>query len=211
MTQENSAGEGAAPHKEKKKCLACAIAPFVLGFALAIVFGWWCFPRLIMVDSAQPVEFTHKSHVHVAGMNCSDCHKIAKDGSFSAYPKTAECARCHNKMIGTSDAEHVFYNDYVRTGKEVTWKAYQKQPDNVFFSHAPHSLASCNNCHSFTEKELCSTCHPKMAEPLEPRQENPLTGYTKYTMKMWQCERCHAQADHLPVTASNNACFTCHK
>ncbi len=74
-------------------------------------------------------------------------------------------------------------NEYVKKGKEVDWKVYQKQPDNVFFSHAVHSLATCNNCHEFSERELCSTCHLDMASSKKPPvfRENRIPAATART------------------------------
>ena len=95
----------------------------------------------------------------------------------------------------------------------MDWKVYQKQPDNVFFSHAVHSLATCNNCHEFSERELCSSCHLDMASSKKPPvfRENRISGYSQDTMKMWQCEACHANPNHFGSTNASNACFVCHK
>jgi hypothetical protein len=97
--------------------------------------------------------------------------------------------------------------------KEVDWHIYQMQPDNVFFSHAAHSMDKCGECHAFSESELCSNCHPDVAQSESPPvyYENRLTKYSKQTMKMWQCEECHVIMDHWDFTNANNACFTCHK
>ena len=195
----------------RKTCRVRGMMPFLLGLAVALVFGWWLFPELLYSEQEQPVKFTHKSHVTDAGLDCSYCHHLRADGTFSAFPSTKECAVCHRVLLGDSKAERTFWNDYVRTGKEVNWLVYQKQPDNVFFSHAPHSQETCNNCHNFSKKELCSFCHPSMGQGTPVYKQNRISGYSKDTMKMWQCERCHANPNHLAATAANNACFVCHK
>ena len=159
------------------------------------------------------MQFSHETHLKDASLDCSVCHHLRADGTFDALPSTKDCAVCHSQMLGKSEAERVFFNEYVKKGKEVDWKVYQKQPDNVFFSHAVHSLATCNNCHEFSERELCSPCHLDMASSKKPPvfRENRISGYSQNTMKMWQCEACHANPNHLGSTNASNACFVCHK
>jgi hypothetical protein len=63
--------------------------------------------------------------------------------------------------------------------------------DNVYFSHIAHK-----------DKFECNACHPDVAK-IAPHMyyENRLSGYSKDTMKMWQCEECHAK------NGASNACF----
>lgn len=206
-----------APSHEKARSLAKRLefgpAPFIVGLVVALVFGWWIFPELLFSRQDQPVQFSHETHLKDASLDCSVCHHLRADGTFDALPSTKDCAVCHSQMLGKSEAERVFFNEYVKKGKEVDWKVYQKQPDNVFFSHAVHSLATCNNCHEFSERELCSTCHLDIASSKKPPvfRENRISGYSQNTMKMWQCEACHANPNHLGSTNASNACFVCHK
>lgn len=189
------------------------MAPFFLGLVVALIFGWWVFPQLLYSEKQQPISFSHKVHMEDADMECSDCHYFREDGSFSGFPTTESCADCHSDMLGEDPEEAKFIEEYVNTGKEVKWEVYQYQPDNVFFSHAAHSLENCNQCHDFETVDLCNQCHPNVAETDTPPvlKENRLTGYSKGTMKMWECERCHAHPDHYGVTRSSNACYVCHK
>ncbi|WP_250645495.1 cytochrome c3 family protein [Salidesulfovibrio onnuriiensis] len=108
-------------------------------------------------------------------------------------------------------------------GKEVPWLNYQFQPDNVLFSHKAHeglTFEMLKEKHVdlsgvVDEKVLeeggdynCSLCHLKGIETNDTPpafQRNVLTTYSKMTMKMWQCEKCHAQMGQV------NACYTCHK
>lgn len=199
------------------KCGGSAMAPFLVGLVAAIVAGWWLFPQALYSTQQQPLVFDHVLHVEDQGMACQDCHFLREDGSFAGIPTTEQCAECHSGMMGESAAEATFVKEYVETGEEVPWIAYQKQPDNVFFSHAVHSVEKCGECHSDVsdpEANLCNLCHPPLssAKTPPPVKVNRLTGYTKDTMKMWQCEECHANANHLaPMTVANNACQTCHK
>lgn len=195
------------------KCLGYGPAPFVLGLVVALVFGWWIFPELLFSRQEQPVQFSHETHLKDASLQCSACHHLRADGTFAGLPTTRDCAACHSQLLGKSKAERDFVDNYVKKGREVKWLTYQKQPDNVFFSHAVHSLATCNSCHDFSERELCSNCHVDVTQGKFPPvfRENRLSGYSQSTMKMWQCEQCHANPSHLGSTNASNACFVCHK
>ncbi len=204
--------------KDGQCCRLGSIAPFILGLVLALAFGWCVFPNLLYSQKEQPVNFNHSQHLNNKenALECSSCHFLRADGSFSGLPATEKCARCHTpgSKPDVSPAEAKLY-EYLEQGKEVPWRAHQAQPDNVFFSHAAHSAANCLRCHgsAWSEQDLCTACHLTVPElDKNPAvQENMLTGYSRTTMKMWECERCHANPGHYKETNSNNACYTCHK
>ena len=231
---------GADGGSSRCKC-ACSAAPFLLGVIVALAFGWWIFPGLLFSKQSQPFFFSHSVHVETVGRICSDCHTFRADSSFTGLPKLEACVDCHADIqtpepdakstpehIAAYEAEKIFVNEYVNGRKEVPWLVHQKQPDNVFFSHAAH-FNKCYTCH-LTMKgrlslgapdnpgKLCMTCHPSLQEldkniPVEP---HILTGYSSTTKKMWECESCHAHPGHFfndgkGRTAANNACHTCHK
>lgn len=120
-------------------------------------------------------------------------------------------------------AELEYYVKYAIQGKEVPWLNYQFQPDNVLFSHKAHEELTYDMLKEahvdlsgiVDEKVMeqggdynCNLCHLKDIEKTDtppPFQRNLLTTYSKITMKMWQCERCHAQM------GQDNACYVCHK
>lgn len=219
----------------------CGAAPFLLGAILALAFGWWVFPDLIFSKQSQPFYFSHKVHVDTAGISCADCHSFREDGSFTGVPTLQTCASCHEDVvtaepgpdstkaeIAAYEAEKTFVEEYVKGGKTVPWLVHQKQPDNVFFSHAAH-FEKCYSCHLTMKsrlnfgtpdnpQKLCMTCHPSLEELDKgiPVEKNVLTDYSRTTMKMWECEACHAHPGHFyndgkGRTAANNACYTCHK
>ncbi|HMB32161.1 MAG TPA: cytochrome C, partial [Desulfohalobiaceae bacterium] len=97
-------------------------------------------------------------------------------------------------LTGTP-SEKILLNEYIKKERQVPWKIYQKQPDNVYFSHAAH------------QEYKCIQCHPDIghSESLPPVYKNKLTGYTKQTMTMDTCEKCHAQ------NGASNGCYVCHK
>lgn len=201
---------------KKAKCL-CGWGPFVLGLVLALIFGWHIFPKIMTKELRQPIAFNHVVHVENAGMVCEDCHYLRDDGTFSGLPTTESCASCHAEAITDHPEEKRFIREYVDTGREIRkeWLVYQKQPDNVFFSHAAHSIDRCMTCHMEyeTTADLCKVCHIDMSVVTDPPvyKENRLSGYSDDTMMMPTCESCHAHPDHYGITNASNACFVCHK
>ena len=207
-----------APEMAKKFC-CCGWGAFLVGLIVALILGWGVLPALMQNEKEQPIAFNHALHVDELGMTCAQCHFEGKDGRFSGLPTTASCASCHSEVLGDDPEEIRFVEDYVKTGREIRpeWLVYQKQPDNVFFSHTFHSPERCAACHiDYAEQpeELCKVCHMDMAKMTTPPvySENALSGYPKGLMLMWDCERCHANPEHLsPATNASNACFVCHK
>ncbi len=224
----------------RSKC-ACGMLPFLMGILVALAFGWWVFPDLMWAKENQPFFFNHQAHVENAGMDCSSCHTFREDGSFTGLPKVSECAGCHADLDSMQlsdpttpeeqaafEREHFFITNFVLAEREVPWQVHQRQPDNVFFSHAAH-FNKCFKCHLTMKgdlnlgtpenpQKLCQTCHLPTTEldKNPPVQVNVLTGYSRTTMKMWECERCHAHPGHFSNfgkgrTNANNACYTCHK
>ncbi len=192
------------------------IVPFVVGLVLALAVGWLVFPLVMFSEREQPIRFSHKVHAEEQGMACADCHTVRSDGTFAGLPTLESCAMCHESAVGEDPEEARFIAEYVEQGKEVPWLVYQKQPDNVFFSHAAHSLQNCATCHQdtyATENDLCVICHVDVAssDSAPVYKENRLTGYSASTMKMWQCESCHALHMETGQTTASNACFVCHK
>lgn len=183
----------------KRSSQTGGVAFLLLGLLVGLGIGWFVFPQVLYSEEAQPISFSHQAHVENVGMFCEDCHYYREDGSYAGFPSTESCAQCHFDVIGgeteSEKAQDRFVTEYVETGKEVDWITYQYQPDNVYFSHIAH------------DGWECTECHPDVGEAAEApvAYVNRLTGYTKNTMKMWKCERCHAE------NGVSNACFVCHK
>ena len=167
---------------------------FLLGFIGALVVGWIVFPDLLYSKKLQPINFSHVAH---QSEDCESCHALRADGTYSGIPKIDRCKECHESAQGSSESEARLISDYIEKNREVPWKVYTWQPDNVYFSHAPHKGQGleCTRCHRDVSKE----------EKVPPYRENLITGYSISTMKMVECEKCHAEKG-----ASNN-CEICHK
>jgi hypothetical protein len=169
---------------------------FLAGFAGALAFGWLVFPELLYSEKSQPVNFSHALPDH-QGSGCEDCHAFREDGSFTGIPRVAKCMECHESPLTESPDEKRLVEEYIQKEKEIPWLVHAYQPDNVHFAHAPHKARGmeCTQCHRDVSKETKTPVF----------RENRLTGYSRSTMKMDQCEKCHAEQG-----ASNN-CEICHK
>ncbi|MBZ4686060.1 MAG: hypothetical protein JG774_1805 [Desulfomicrobiaceae bacterium] len=171
------------------------VLPFLVGVVASLVLGWWAFPKVLYSQKTQPIRFDHVVHVEGQAMTCDQCHTFRENGSFTGLPTTQSCADCHLDVQGEDPEEERFVTEYVQQGKEVEWLVYQYQPDNVYFSHIAHKDIECTKCHL----DVANMKNPPVY------YENRISGYSKNTMKMWECERCHAQ------NGASNACFVCHK
>jgi hypothetical protein len=167
---------------------------FLAGFILALIVGWVAFPNLLYSEKTQPMNFSHVSHQDSA---CEDCHAFRPDGTYAGIPQTDKCKECHESALGSTEDERKLVEDYIAKDQQIPWRNYSWQPDNVYFSHAPHKAkgVECVQCHRDVAKE----------KALPIYKENRITGYSKETMKMIVCEKCHAER------GVNNECELCHK
>jgi menaquinone reductase, multiheme cytochrome c subunit len=190
------------------------ISFLVGGFILALLIGWFVFPRLLYSSEQQPLQFSHKVHAgEQAGIPCADCHTTAADGRFQGLPPLAKCAECHSAQLGETAAEKRLVDEYVTPGKEVPWHVYQRQPDNAHFPHAVHTRL---------DGITCATCHGphETSDSLRSYEENRISGYSRDIwgpeisgissepwegMKMDKCVRCHEK------NGRRDGCIDCHK
>jgi len=161
--------------------------------------GWFLFPRVLYSRHSQPVEFRHKTHGEKSGLaQCDSCHTLTSDGQFNGLPHMEICAGCHSDKLGTSPAEAILVDSYIKSGRETPWLLYARQPANVWFSHAIH-----------TQRGLaCTECHGNYGESDQTRmyEQNRISGYSRDIwgrsisrlrraphdgMKMSDCEACH--------------------
>jgi menaquinone reductase, multiheme cytochrome c subunit len=187
---------------------------FFTGLAMALAFGWHAFPKLIYEVKQQPVQFSHKIHTgDEVGLTCDGCHSFREDGSFAGVPKLDTCAPCHQEPVSDKAHEKHFVAEYVAKEREVNWLVYSRQPDNVYFPHAPHVQLA---------KLKCEECHGNhgSTDNLRPLEVNRISGYSRDLwgssrvrmvflkhdgMKMQNCVDCHKEKN---VTAG---CLACHK
>ena len=194
---------------------------FIIGFAASLVLGWGIFPKLLYSQKHQPIDFNHALHVEEVDDGCESCHYFREDGSFSGLPDLESCMECHEDVIGASEEEEKFVAEYVVPEREVPWLVYSRQPDCVYFSHAPHVI---------TAQMDCVECHGHIGESEHSRvyEENRISGYSRYIwgknisrlgnksweqMKMNDCSKCHVRenVNQGSVQTQKGGCFVCHK
>jgi menaquinone reductase, multiheme cytochrome c subunit len=188
---------------------------FFAGLFGMLGMGWLGFPRVLYRTSTQPLAFSHKVHTgDKGGMKCEDCHALREDGSFAGIPAVEKCGGCHSQPLTNSAGEKVLVEKFVTPNREVPWLVYARQPENVYFPHAPHVKLA---------KIKCEECHgPHGAtDKLRPYEENRISGYSRDIwgahigrvsfgtkrpgMKMDDCTGCHAER------GLSHSCLDCHK
>ena len=111
-----------APSTETSGGGAYILLFFILGVALSMVVGWAVFPKLLYSKQNQPVDFNHKLHLEEVDDSCASCHFFREDGTFSGAPRLEQCIDCHDDVLGESENEAVFYEQYVAKEREVPWR-----------------------------------------------------------------------------------------
>lgn len=185
-----------------------------VGAAATLLCGWFAFPYALFRRIEQPIQFSHKVHTgEKVGLACDDCHALAADGRFSGIPKLEKCAPCHAEPQGTTADEKRLVDEFVKPGREIPWLVYSRQPENVYFAHAPHlRLAGL----------ACARCHGRhgASDRLRPFEQNRLSTYSRDIwgrsptrlrrfqlegMTMADCSGCHRQR------GVRESCLTCHR
>jgi len=183
------------------KLITTGRVTFLGGFAIASFFAWVVFPAALYRSVPQPMDFNHAVHAGAdVGMGCQDCHPFDRDGRFGGIPPVAQCVECHEDMSGRAESG-------------TSWLSYSRQPDNAWFPHAQHTVLA---------KLPCERCHGDHAKTttLRPVEINRISGYGRdiwgrdisgltqgppRSMKMTDCENCHAERGVV------SGCQTCHK
>lgn len=186
----------------------------IAGILFGLFIGWYAFPFVLYRSIEQPLQFSHLTHTgEKGGMACEDCHTTNDNGRFQGIPAVAKCAECHASPLGETENEKHLVDNYITPGKEIPWLVNSRQPDNAFFSHAPHinlGEMKCENCHGqYGSSEFAKTY-----------QSNRISGYSRDIwganisgissnswegMKMDKCVRCHGD------NGRRDGCVACHK
>lgn len=190
-----------------------ALITLGIGLSAGLACGWLALPRVLYDRMEQPIQFSHKTHTGEAvGMACEDCHSLTADGRFTGLPRIENCASCHTEPMGQSPGEKQLAA-MIADGKEIAWHVYARQPENVYFSHAPHVKLAEIKC------ERCHGPHGS-SDRLPAFERNRLSTYSRNVegrtillangpewdgMKMTDCSACHHER------GVEESCLTCHK
>jgi hypothetical protein len=138
----------------------------------------------------QPVEFSHRLHSGVLGIECLYCHTEAPKAAFAGMPSTAVCMNCHSQIQAQSPlldlVRHSFENDV-----PVHWNRVNQLPDFAFFDHSAHLQGGigCETCHGRVDlmSEIwkaeslqmawCLDCHREPERFIRPREHIYTMGY----------------------------------
>lgn len=161
----------------KSSDLILKVAGAVIGLgavAGAAAYAYYSYPTVIDTgyQPVQPVPYSHKLHAGDMGIDCFYCHYTVYKAAFAAVPPTQVCMNCHTKVKDQSPRLELVRESF-RTGQAIPWVQIHRLPDFVFFNHQAHVTAGVS----------CVSCHGRIDQMVEVRQEKPLN--------MAFCLECH--------------------
>ncbi len=136
--------------------------------------------------SAQPLPFSHRTHVTAAALKCADCHKMVSTASEAGLPETGICMRCHMAVKKERPAIAKLAEHHA-AGKDVAWVRVYELPRFVLFSHRRHHGKA---------QIACEACHGEVAA-------QDVVSKAK-SIAMPACQSCH------DARKANNNCDACH-
>ncbi len=187
---------------------------FIIGLVGALAAGRFGLPAALYERVEQPLQFSHAIHAGDAvGMSCEDCHGFDEQGRFQGIPTTANCAMCHEEALTNTENERRLIDEYVRPGREIPWLVYARQPDNVHFPHAPHTVLAdltCERCHGDHERTASLRVYERnrlstYSRDIWGRRISGLGSDPPDGMKMSDCSSCHRARGVI------ESCLDCHK
>ena len=118
----------------------------------------------------QPIEFSHKVHAGMNGIDCNYCHSSARKSKHSGIPSANVCMNCHTYIsegtnTGTAEIQKIYdavgFDPASRTyiegyeQKPIEWIRIHNLPDHAYFNHSQHVVAGgleCQDCHGPVEE-----------------------------------------------------------
>lgn len=191
-----------------------------LGF-LVFVIWYYCSPWNLEVgyQPKQPVDYSHKTHADVMGLDCRYCHTGVDKSAVAGVPPTETCMNCHYDIKKGSLKLAPVYDSWLHD-KPIEWVRVHKVPDYGYFDHSAHVLAGvgCISCHGRVDQMekvtvveplsmgWCLDCHRNPAPHLRPTDK--VTDMTWVPDSEWiKVAKARAENLHPPV----ESCSGCHR
>ncbi len=136
---------------------------------------------------AQPIPFSHLTHVGTVRLACADCHAYpAKFGDAVGIPDAPKCLVCH-ALSANETPTRATLNSFAERNRPIPWVRVFALRDFVFFDHLYHlqNGAQCEQCHG-------------------PISTEDVVSDRLGTTKMTFCQPCHVK------TRALTGCTTCH-
>jgi mono/diheme cytochrome c family protein len=140
----------------------------------------------------QPIEYSHKLHAGINGIDCNYCHHSARRGKSAAIPSANVCMNCHTYInegpsgkaeiqkiydaVGFDPEKGKYIEGYEQ--KPIKWVRIHNLPDLAYFNHSQHVVAGGLECQD---------CHGPIEEMEVVEQHSDLT--------MGWCIDCHRQTE----------------
>jgi hypothetical protein len=126
-------------------------------------------------------DFSHKTHVAQAGLDCRYCHSTVETAAFASLPPASTCMNCHNQIL-RDDPRLEWVRQSATSNQPLPWIAVHRLPDYVHFNHAVHTRrgVGCVECHGDVSQSdamrvqqplsmaFCLECHRDPAPRLRP-------------------------------------------
>jgi NAD-dependent SIR2 family protein deacetylase len=148
------------------------------GLFVVFVVYYWFSPRHTDVgyQPYQPINYSHKLHAGMLGMDCRYCHRMVEEGPHATVPDTETCMGCHRQILKDSPLLaplNAAYGDGLTNDMPVEWVKVHLLPEHAYFNHAVHARAGVG----------CASCHGRVDQMEIVRQVEPLS--------MGWCLECH--------------------
>jgi hypothetical protein len=148
----------------------------------------------------QPIQFSHKHHAGLYGIECLYCHSGTERSASAGVPSVEVCMGCHAQFPASYDELEGIrtLKDHWERKAPIEWLQVHRLPEYVQFRHNRHVKAgvACQDCHG----------------PVESMDKVTITEDTIWwpwllpsqTLEMGWCVDCHRR-NH-----ASQDCYTCH-
>jgi hypothetical protein len=209
-----------------------ALGAAATGLFVVFVVTYWFSPKHTDVgyQPYQPIDYSHKLHAGVLGMDCRYCHRMVEDGPHATVPDADTCMGCHLQVKKDSMALAPLreaYGDGKGDNKPVEWVKVHLLPQYAYFNHAVHTRANvgCASCHGRVDQmEIvrqveplsmgwCLECHRDPTPHIRPAGVSPTQMNWEPTAdsKAAAAKLLEWQGDNAPVLNPPTHCSACHR